>query len=198
MKNKNTLLKFILKDSGISSGYSFRSKLENNSNGDLKVIQLRDFIDDYTAIGKECIKVSSEGIKDRFILKEGDILFISKGQNNNAIAFTAKDFELPHIASSALFVITVDQTKANPYYIAWYMNQTPVQNYIKQNLSGTYTPTVNRKVVENIPLQLPSLKDQDKIATLGALALKEKRIHNNILKQREMLINNQLLNLINQ
>ena len=198
MQIKNTTLKTILQGEGISSGYSFRGKIEDDSNGQLKVIQLKDLINDYTAIGEECYKVSAEGIKEKYILKDGDILFISKGQNNNAIAFTSHNKQGTYIASSALFVIEVNQTKANPNFIAWYINQSPVQNYIKQNLTGTYTPTVNRKVVENIPIQLPSLEEQTKIATLGVLAIQEKTLHTKILERREVLINNQLLNHINK
>lgn len=198
MQVKNTTLKMILQGEGISSGYSFRGKIEDDSNGQLKVVQLKDLINDYTAIGEECYKVSAKGIKEKYILKDGDILFISKGQNNNAIAFTSHNKQGAYIASSALFVIEVNQTKANPNFIAWYINQSPVQNYIKQNLTGTYTPTVNRKVVENIPIQLPNIEEQSKIAALGVLAIQEKTLHTKILERREVLINNQLLNHINK
>ncbi|WP_452602495.1 restriction endonuclease subunit S [Pontimicrobium sp. MEBiC06410] len=198
MQIKNTTLKTLLQGEGISSGYSFRGKIEDDFNGKLKVIQLKDLINDYTAIGEECYKVSAEGIKEKYILKDGDILFISKGQNNNAIAFSSNNKKGTYIASSALFVIEVNRAKAYPKYIAWYLNQLPVQNYIKQNLTGTYTPTVNRKVVENIPIQLPSLEEQFKIAALGELTIKEKLVHTQILELRELLINNQLLNHINK
>lgn len=199
MQIKNTILrKILLSQNDISAGYSFRSKIEDDPQGDLKVIQLKDFNDDYTAIGQECFKVSSEGIKHKYILNTGDILFISKGQNNNAVTFSKANLKGPYIASSNLYVISVDPQKANPEYIAWYINQPPVQNYIKQNLTGTYTPTVNRKVVENIPLQLPSIEEQSKIAALGALAITEKTLRAQILGLRELLINNQLLNHINK
>lgn len=198
MQFKNTTLKRILQGEGISSGYSFRSKIEDDPHGELKVIQLKDLINEYSTIGGECYKVSGEGIKEKYILKDGDILFISKGQNNNAVTFSSNNTLGLHIASSALFVIKVNRSKAIPNYIAWYINQLPVQNYIKQNLTGTYTPTVNRKVVENIPLQLPSLEEQAKIATLGALAIQEKTLHTKMLELREVLINNQLLNHINK
>ncbi len=197
MQVKNTTLKRILQGEGISSGYSFRGKIEDDPNGKLKVIQLKDLINDYSAIGEECYKVSAEGIKEKYILKDGDILFISKGQNNNAVTFSSNNTQGLHIASSALFVININPEKANPYYITWYINQLPVQNYIKQNLTGTYTPTVNRKVVENIPLQLPNLEEQSKIAALGGLAIQEKNLHTQIKELREQLINNQLLNHIN-
>lgn len=198
MRNKNVLLKSILEGAGIASGYSFRSKVEDDPAGELRVVQLKDFIDNYTAIGDECFKVSSDGIKEKYLLRTGDILFISKGQNNNAVAFLENDEGLPYVASSALFVITVDQRIANPFYVAWYINQLPVQSYIKQNLTGTYTPTVNRKVVENISIKLPSLDEQAKIAALAGLTLKEKKIREELLLKRELLINNQLLKHINK
>ncbi|MAO15923.1 MAG: hypothetical protein CMH44_03455 [Muricauda sp.] len=195
---KNTILKSVLQGKGISSGYSFRGKIDDDPNGQIKVVQLKDLINEYTAIGKDCYKVSLERIKEKYILKDGDILFISKGHNNNAIAFSSNKSPGPYIASSALFVVEVDHSKANPKYISWYINQLPVQNYIKQNLTGTYTPTVNRKVVENIPLKLPGLEEQNRIAELGDLAIKEKYLHAQILEQREILINSQLLNFINR
>ena len=197
MRVKNTILKKILQGEGISSGYSFRSKIEDDPDGQLKVIQLKDFINDYTAIDEDCNKVSSEGIKEKYILKNGDILFISKGQNNNAIAFSEERLKGPYIASSSLFVISINSKIANPDYIAWYINQLPVQNYIKQNLTGTYTPTVNRKVVEYIPIQLPNLEEQANIATLGNLSIKEKALQSQIKDLRELLIHTQLLNHIN-
>ncbi len=197
MQVKNTTLKKILHGEGISSGYSFRSKIENNPDGQYKVIQLKDFINDYTAISQDCYKVPAEDIKDKYVLKTGNILFISKGQNNNAVVYSEKDLNGPYIASSSLYVIEVNPKKANPDFIAWYINQLPVQNYIKQNLTGTYTPTVNRKVVENIPIQLPALEEQAYMASLGKLAIMEKNLHAQISELRELLINNQLLNHIN-
>jgi restriction endonuclease S subunit len=53
-------------------------------------------------------------------------------------------------------------------------------------------------VVENIPIQLPTLEEQTKIAALGNLAVQEKTLHTKILECREILINNQLLNHINK
>src|SRR5690606_17700296 len=121
MQVKNTTLKTILHGQGISSGYSFRGKIEDDPDGELKVVQLKDLINDYTVIGNECYRLPAEGIKEKYILKDGDILFISKGQNNNAVAFSSNHLQGTFIASSALFVIEVNRVIANPNYIAWYI-----------------------------------------------------------------------------
>jgi len=195
---KKVKLKSILKETGISSGYSFRKKIDDDKNGNIKVIQLKDLINDYTVIDNTCFKVSSKKINSKYILIDGDVLFISKGYNNKAITFSSDKYPGNYMASSALFVISMDKTVANPRYISWYINQSRIQNFIKQNTSGTYTPTVNRKVVENIPLKLPDLEKQNRIAQLAQLTVKEKFLQQKIQNKREMLVNAQLLKFINQ
>src|SRR5680860_122219 len=84
MRKIKVKLKFLVGYSGIFSGYSFRGKITPAKGGDLRVIQLKDIENDYTTIGKECIFVHQNQVKDKYYLKDGDILFISKGANNYA------------------------------------------------------------------------------------------------------------------
>jgi len=192
MKSKIVQLKSILYE-GISSGFSFRGKIHQSSNGEIRVIQLKDFIDDYTAIGNECYLISADKIKRKYYLGKNDILFVAKGTNNYALVFKPID-DVPTIASSALFVIKVNQKVADPQYVAWYINQTPVQNYFKTNETGTYVTSINKTTVENIPIKLPSLSLQKQIARLAQLHKQEKQLTTKITNLKESLITNQLLN----
>jgi len=178
--------------SRLFSGYSFRGKITPAKGGDLRVIQLKDIDNDYTTIGKECIFVHQNQVKDKYYLKEGDILFISKGANNYAIPFYADD-NYPSVASSAFFVVRLDETKATPNYVAWYINQKKVQQYLESQASGTYTTSINRETVENIPILLPSISQQDKIANIAALAIKEQNLYNQLMEVKNRLICTQLL-----
>ena len=193
MKNKVVELKSILNEEGLSSGYSFRGKIRQISNGEIRVIQLKDFINDYTAIGNECYLISADKIKPKYHLENGDILFIAKGTNNYALVFNSID-NIPTIASSALFVIKVNKKVADPHYLAWYINQNPVQNYLKTNETGTYVTSINKATVEHIPIKLPSLDLQKQIARLAKLHIKEKQLTAKITNLKESLITNQLLN----
>ncbi|UAB82858.1 restriction endonuclease subunit S [Zunongwangia sp. SCSIO 43204] len=193
MKNKVVELKAILNEEGLSSGYSFRGKIRQISNGEIRVIQLKDFIDEYAAIGNECYLISADKIKPKYYLENGDILFIAKGTNNYALVFTAID-DIPTIASSALFVIKVNKEVADPHYVAWYINQNPVQNYLKTNETGTYVTSINKATVVHIPIKLPSLDLQKQIARLAQLHIKEKQLTAKITNLKESLITNQLLN----
>lgn len=193
MKNKVVELKAILNEEGLSSGYSFRGKIRQISNGEIRVIQLKDFINDYTAIGNQCYLISADKIKPKYHLENGDILFIAKGTNNYALVFNSID-NIPTIASSALFVIKVNKKVADPHYVAWYINQNPVQNYFQTNETGTYVTSVNKTTVEHIPVKLPSLDLQKQIARLAQLHIKEKQLTTKITNLKESLITNQLLN----
>ena len=196
MRSKKATLKSITERDGISSGYSFRGKIKAFPNGNLRVIQLKDMENGYTTIGDACIFIDEHSVKDKYFLKSGDILFVSKGANNFASVFQPKD-AIPSVASSVFYVIKVDPSKAIPDFVAWYINQNPVQHYFQTNAMGTYSLNINRETVENIPVQLPSLQIQEKIAKVAQLAQQEQYIYTQLKEKRNQLVEAQLLSSIN-
>lgn len=192
MSAKTYKLKDIISSSGLFSGFTFRGKVLNQPNGNVRVVQLKNLNSDYTGINNDCYLIDGQKIKDKFILNDGDILFAAKGAKNYAIVYHKKD-DIPTIASSSLFVIKVNKEIANPEYIAWYINQTPVQKYFEQSQEGTYTVNINRKALEETPIKTPSLKEQKNIAKLAKLSQKEQRIFNRISELKQNLIQHQLL-----
>jgi len=196
MQSKVIKLASILKYQGLFSGYSFRGKINHNKNGNTRVVQLKDFQDNYSVIGDNCILIDGAKIKEKYHLEDGDILFISKGANNFSVVFNNNKDEIPTIASSSLFVIRVDRKFAIPKYISWYINQKKVQNHLKLNLMGTYVPNINKPTVEKIPIELPSLEVQQKIATIADLNNKEQKLYHQIIKLRNHLTQQQLLKTI--
>lgn len=192
MRQNKVKLKSIVSYSGLFSGYSFRGKITPAKQGDLRVIQLKDVENDYTTIGNDCIFVNKNQVKGKYYLKDGDILFISKGANNYAIPFYADD-NYPSVASSAFFIVRLDETKANANFVAWYINQSKVQQYLESQAMGTYTTSINRETIENIPILLPPISQQKKIANIAALAAKEQNLYNQLLEEKNRLIRTQLL-----
>ncbi|TXD50501.1 MULTISPECIES: restriction endonuclease subunit S [unclassified Polaribacter] len=193
MQSKTVILKSILIYEGLSSGHSFRGKIKHVHKGGVRVIQLKDFEENYTIIGNNCVLVDSEKIKAKNHLKEGDILFTSKGANNFAVPYKEID-RIPTIASSALFVLKIDENLANPDFIAWYINQSKAQNYFKSNESGTYTTSINKTVLEETPIELPSLEKQAKIAKIAQLQNRNLIISNQLIELNKKLTTTQLIN----
>lgn len=195
MQSETVILKSILSYQGLASGYSFRGKIKNIHNGGVRVIQLKDFEENHTYIGDDCYLVDSGMIKSKYYLEFGDILFTSKGTNNFALVFKSKD-NVPTIASSALFVIKVDESIANPDFVAWYINQSKVQNYFKTNEAGTYNTSINKTTLEETPIVLPPLEVQIKIAKIANLHNQELALSNKIIELKNKLTTTQLLNIL--
>jgi restriction endonuclease S subunit len=179
-KNIQKFLKYIF------SGYSFRNKVEHDPNGDLDVIQMKDLEMNYTRIGTGLIKIDSSTISPKYLLEKGDVLLVAKGGNNFAILF---DLDLPKaIASSAFFVLRPNPKLINPGYLAWYINQKPVQQYFIDNRVGTYMPNINKNTILGIEIKVPEKITQERIVEMDALQKREYLLSNELLLKRKQLI----------
>lgn len=177
------------------SGFSFRTKVENEVGGDLSVIQMKDLYGNYASIKSDLTKVSSEKISSKFFLQKGDVLFIAKGSNNFAIEY---NLDLPKaIAASAFFILRPNTSKVVPAYLAWYINQSPVQQYLKENMAGTYIPNINKSTIEGIMVSLPAMDVQKKIVLIDDLRKKESLLMSQISEKREVAVRAALLDIVN-
>ena len=190
------LLNGILAKEGLFSGYSFREKIESNPLGSTGILQMKDITDDYLYFDFiNMDKVSDFSFKEKFYLKQGDVLFVSKGVNNYAFVIEKLDF--PTVPSATFFVIRVNTNKIDAAYLAWYMNQTAAQNYFSEKKAGTYVPNLKKQDILDLPLKMPSLKTQKAIAQTARLLQQELMLLDRIKQNRKELIQNQLLNVLN-
>lgn len=175
------------------SGYSFRSKVEHDPDGDLAVIQMKDLNHDFQEISDDLTRISSEGIKEKYLLEKGDVIFIAKGANNYAYVF---DKPIKAVAASAFFVLRPDPAAVIPEYLAWYLNQETAQRYIEENRAGTYIPNVNKAVLLNLDIKLPELTRQKLVAKIDELRMKEHKLILDILERKDIVINKILNDII--
>lgn len=189
------LLKNLIKSEGLFSGYSFREKIEHIPDGAIGIIQMKDINNNYLSFDYQNIdKVSDIIFKDKFYLQKNDILFVSKGVNNYAIAIEDIIFKI--VPSATFFVIRVDEKKIVPQYLVWYINQREAQNYLSEKKAGTYVPNLNKQDIMEMPIKVPTLKTQKAIAKTAVLLNREIEILDKIKNNRKELIQNQLLKLI--
>lgn len=189
------LLKNLIQSDALFSGYSFREKIEHNPNGDVGILQMKDINDNYLSFDYQNIdKVNGFIFKDKFYLQKNDILFVSKGVNNYAIAIENINFKV--VPSATFFIIRVDEKIIVPQYLVWYINQREAQNYLNEKKAGTYVPNLNKQDIMELPIKVPPIKTQKSIAKTAVLLNKEIEILDKIKTNRKELIQNQLLNLI--
>ena len=68
-------------------------------------------------------------------------------------------------------------------YLAWCLNQAPIQAQIGQVRTGAGTPIVQRKIFADITIPLPSLEKQRQLATLAELMAKEQQIRQELVEE---------------
>lgn len=169
----------------IVSGYLFRSKVQNTFYGKYRVIQIKDTSNNIIDWAK-LSRVNIDGVREDLLLRDGDILFRSRGDKNTAVV--VKDCPGNCVAASQLFIIRLKEQAFLPDYLAWYMNQKPAQRYFDQNARGSYIRLINKQVLGLLKVSVLPLAVQEKIIKVHQLSLKEKQLVAKIQKKREQVI----------
>jgi restriction endonuclease S subunit len=171
----------------IQMGYQFRGKVEPDPKGTHKVMQIRDF-DEFQNLNVEGMyTVTPKSDAVRYMVSKGDVLFLSRGQRNFAIPI---DYDLENtIAASYFFILRTKIRKVLPEYLAWYINQTPAQEYL-HNIArrGTHMPLVPLSVFADLPIEVPDIKTQSTIVELSNLMEKERLLLNRLQDRRTYLV----------
>jgi len=120
------------------------------------------------------------------LLAEGDVLLMARGAHNSACMLTATP---PNAVAAAYFLIVrPTDPRLLPRYLAWYLNQAPVQEYFRrQRGQGAHMPVLRRVAVEALPVSVPPLDVQTLIVELDELLQAEARLTEELLAQRQRL-----------
>lgn len=169
-------------------GYQFRKKIESVDDGTHRVIQIRDF-DERHILNKEGLsRVKIDKPAEQHLINKGDVLFLSRGHRNWAVSII-DNFE-DTIAVSHFFVLKIRDASVIPEYIAWYINQAPVQEYLHSIARrGTHIPIIPLSAFRELTVELPDKEIQKNIVELSNLMEKEKQLCNKLQGKRTQLVN---------
>jgi hypothetical protein len=179
---------------GTWAGYTFRSKLTHTPSGNLHVLQMKDLENHYTTVGTSLTCIHADTIPEKFLLQPGDVLFLAKGANNFALAYTPVFARV--VPSSAFFILRPDLQQVDPGYLAWYLNQAPVQQYLKAHATGKHTQNITKDVLARIFVPVPLLARQQAIANIDHLCREEMRLLHAIQTRRTELVAHELLTVV--
>lgn len=171
----------------IQLGYQFRKKIEPAADGTNRVIQIRDF-DNHILKSENLSRVHIDKSVEQYLIRKGDVLFLSRGHNNWAVPIV--DDLAATVAVSHFFVIRLKQHNVLPEYLAWYINQTPAQEYL-YNIArrGTHMPLIPLSAFKGLAIEIPDITTQKKIVELSNLMGKEKKLLTELQEKRALLIN---------
>ena len=189
MKNNTYLLNEI---ADIRTGYSFRTKLEPDAEGNALVVQLKELSEKNKIDISTAVRINMSDISENYLLQKGDLVFRSRGMDSTAAIM---DITSNNIILSAPFqrIRLHDTMKVTPQYLLWYINSKDAQAYFSANKTGTSVSMISTAVLANLPVIIPSLEMQKKIVEINILSEKEIELHEELIRKKRLLTETVLL-----
>jgi hypothetical protein len=174
----------------IQAGYPFRGAIQNIPTGSVKAVQAKDISELGVLCCDDLIVTELSGKREADWLKQGDILFIAKGAKHVA-SFVDRDLERTTCAPS-LFLLHIKPQwldLVDPLFIAWQLNQMPLQQYFQRSAEGSMQISIRKPVLAAAPISLPDLQTQRTIAKLYSASLKENELLYKLINNRQQQLN---------
>lgn len=189
MKNNTYLLKKI---ADIRTGYSFRAKLEPDSEGNILVVQLKELSDENTIDISTAVKINMQDISENYLLQKDDLVFRSRGMDSTAAIM---NITANNVILSAPFqrIRLRDASKILPEYLLWYINSKNAQTYFSANKTGTSVSMISTAVLADLPVVVPTLEIQKKIIEINILFEKEIELQEELIRKKRLLTETVLL-----
>jgi hypothetical protein len=168
----------------VRQGHPFRGAITEILGGSVSVIQMKDVSPSGLKSRDELIRTEIRGRREPDWLRDGDLLLTARGASNYACVVTGL---LGHtVCTPHLYVLRLKQHgQVLPEFLAWQLNQGPVQRYLAQAAEGSAQLSIRKPVLESVPLKVPPLPKQQAIVALAKLAAAEQHALQSLLRNRE-------------
>lgn len=168
----------------VSAGYPFRGSVDDLDDGDVAVIQLRNVDPDAGIDWASLSRVELPRQSAKAFLKPEDIILSTRGGRN--IAYHISECPERTVCSPHFFVIRLKSGIVVPRFLAWQINQKPAQDYFAAGATGSYILNLKRDVVENLPIKILAVPDQQRVVEMDAGAKAERAILTQLIEQRKI------------
>jgi restriction endonuclease S subunit len=170
------------------TGFTPRGKIPTTDTGDVRVISIGDFSPDGHVEIDRLPRMAAEDAPARNLVSPGDVLFRSRGERTTSWAVPDHLRELILVVSP-IYVLRPDTRLVLPEFLAWTLNQSPAQKYFDATAHGTSIRMVPKSSLDDLEIDLPDLNSQHLIASVEALAARERT-----LTERGAALKHQLVN----
>ncbi|MDH3975144.1 MAG: restriction endonuclease subunit S [Deltaproteobacteria bacterium] len=177
----------------IQIGYQPRGKIRPHIDGEYEIIQSRDFDERRELDSSDLLSISIDREPMNYRVRAGDVLFMSRGENNFAAIVKGKKDKL--IASGVFYIIRPNVYGTLTQYLAWFLNHPQTQKKLKGKAQAQTVALVPKKILESMEIDLPPLEIQKKITHMAELMNKEIELQTRLLEKRKLLIDTSCLSL---
>lgn len=170
----------------ISSGYTFRERLDAYPDGDIAVLQMKNISPDDKVLTEDLPRVGLMDLKPRQVLQAGDVLLRARGQFHTAAVVTGGLDKA--VAAAPLMLIRVSSAKVLPEYLCWFINHPVTQAKLVNLAAGSYVRTLNKAAIEELEVPLPPVGRQRQIVEIAELGRQEKSLLTRIAERKGRLL----------
>jgi hypothetical protein len=169
----------------VQGGFPFRGPIQESVDGAALAVQMKD-LDPQKGINWNTVaRTVLIGRKQPDRLRWGDLLLVAKGARFYAVYVD----DPPDLAvcSPHLFHLRIRlPQRIDPHFLVWQINQPPFQRRLQQAAEGTSQLSIRRPVLESLEISVPTLAKQRHVVALIDMAHKERRILEELIRNREL------------
>lgn len=170
-------------------GFPFRSRLEHDAAGAVAVVQMKDIDEANLLHVEDVVRVDLADIKEHHLIRQGDLVFRSRGRTNS-VALVSADVGPAVLAAPMLLIRPVNVL---PAYLLWYINLPATQAALAAQAEGTSVRMISKAALEALEMPVPSRRKQQLIVEAADLATMEQRLLDRIARERKRLADGVLL-----
>jgi hypothetical protein len=173
------------------TGFTPRGKIPMTDTGGVRVIGLGDFSSAGHIDLERLPRMAAEDAPVRNLISPGDVLFRSRGERTTAWVVPDHLREMILVVSP-IYVLRPDPRLVLPEFLAWTLNQTPAQKYFGATAHGTSIRMVPKSSLDDLEIVLPDLNSQYLVASVEALAARERALTERGAALKYLLVNRRL------
>ena len=132
---------------------------------------------------------------EKFVIPDNAIVLAKMASPTFRSAVVNSDNEHTVVATGNLFIIEIDESKADPYYIQAFFDSAAGEAAVDYVAGGSTIRSISTEAVKNIVIPLPSLDEQKIIAQKYQAALDEytvlKRKLKKVMERKRTLLDNE-------
>jgi restriction endonuclease S subunit len=152
------------------------------------------FDDDYQFKNDESSYVDLNEKNTKVLLQKNDVVLAGKG--NRLFAWSYKEEFGNIIPSSLFFVLRAKNNDVLGDYLAYYINSDKFQYDLKLISAGATLPSIPKKELQELSIDLPSLSEQTKIVTFFNLIDHNIELTTELLEKKKALKKGLINNII--
>lgn len=160
----------------IELGFQLRSQVIQSPESRELLIQMKDVSINNGVDWATCVPTRLPGKKIPQWLRAGDVIVVARGFNFFAVHIEDIPQGFQAVAAPAFFVLSKINAQILPEYLTWWLNQVPTQRYFEKSAEGAISKSLKRTALENTPVIIPPMAQQQHIVSLARLFREEYRL----------------------